>query len=337
MKLQRSPAPKRIASSISSAVATPSLHQPQRLAPQRLQQPVGDEAVDLLREHERLHADRLGRPRRRGRLAAPDVAAPPTDLDQRHQVDRVERMADDEPFRMHMPVLHLGGQQARRRRAEHHVRSGRARWPRRSSCCFRSRRSGALSWTKSTPSAASSAEPTNAQRALRRQRRHGQLGVGAAGVVEDLADLARRLGVGVEEQDVDAVEQEPGGPAATDDTATEQADGLQARDRAHRRSRPLSTARAASLAQLAHSGELSCSWARTSAGLRTLTFMASRMETARRDEVGVGGELAAARSRGCPPGRRARCRRPATAMATKGICMRPIENAEKTAVRRAAG
>ena len=47
MNAHRSPAPKRIASSISSTVATPSFDQPQRLAPQRLEQAVGDEAVDL--------------------------------------------------------------------------------------------------------------------------------------------------------------------------------------------------------------------------------------------------------------------------------------------------
>ena len=158
--------------------------------------------------------------------AAPDVAAPPTHLDQRQQVDRVERMADDEAFAdAACPSCSSDGQQARGGRREHDVRSGRARSPRRSTSCLRSSRSGALSWTKSTPAAASSAEPTNGERALRRQRGHRQACRAARRALSsDLADLARRLGVGVEQQDVDAVEQEAGRPAATDDTATEQAD-----------------------------------------------------------------------------------------------------------------
>ena len=58
MNAQRRPAPKRIASSISATVATSSCDEPQRLAPQRLEQPVGDEAVDLAAQDERAHADR---------------------------------------------------------------------------------------------------------------------------------------------------------------------------------------------------------------------------------------------------------------------------------------
>ena len=95
------PAPKRIASSISSTVATPSLHEPQRLAPQRLEQAVGDEAVDLLSHDERLHPDAAVDRGARSTVSGASPAA--AELDERQQVDRVERMADDEPLRM----LHL--------------------------------------------------------------------------------------------------------------------------------------------------------------------------------------------------------------------------------------
>jgi hypothetical protein len=43
---------------------------------------------------------------------------------------------------------------------------------------------------------------------------------------DNFANLARCLGVRVVENDIDAVEEKPSGPTATDDTATEQADAL---------------------------------------------------------------------------------------------------------------
>ena len=64
MNAQRRPAPKRIASSISLDRRDVVVHEPQRLAPQRLEQAVGDEAVDLVAQAQRAHADRRGRPRR---------------------------------------------------------------------------------------------------------------------------------------------------------------------------------------------------------------------------------------------------------------------------------
>ena len=75
------------------------VHEPQRLAPERLEQPVGDEAVDLGAHDERVHADRpVNRAGaldglRRGALAA-------AQLDEREQVDRVERVADGEALGM---------------------------------------------------------------------------------------------------------------------------------------------------------------------------------------------------------------------------------------------
>ena len=127
MKLQRRPAPKRIASSISLDRRDAVVDQPQRLAPQRLQQPVGDEAVDLLSTARSgcmpTDAVDVGGALR---SSPADVAAPPHDLDQRQQVDRVERMADDEPLGVRHAGLQLGRQQARGRRARYTTSGRRA-------------------------------------------------------------------------------------------------------------------------------------------------------------------------------------------------------------------
>ena len=58
MNDQRSPAPSRIASSTSADGRDAVVDQPQRLAPERLEHAVGDEAVDLLAHDERRHAER---------------------------------------------------------------------------------------------------------------------------------------------------------------------------------------------------------------------------------------------------------------------------------------
>ena len=108
------------------------------------------------------------------------VALAAAQLDQRQQVDGVERVADDEPLGVPHLRLQQRRQQARGRRAE---RSRRARPPRlaaASSRCLSSTRSGADSWTKSAPSTASSTEDDVGQRALGRQRRQRQAPVGAA-------------------------------------------------------------------------------------------------------------------------------------------------------------
>ena len=97
------------------------IYQPQRLAPQRLHQSIGDEAVDLFRKHQRVHADLLVHLACTlfGRLARLVAAA---DFDERHQVHGVERVTHDESLGEVHVLLDLCRQQARGGGAEHHVR-----------------------------------------------------------------------------------------------------------------------------------------------------------------------------------------------------------------------
>ena len=84
------------------------VHEPERLAPERFEQAVGDEAVDLRAHDERLHAERrVERHRALDGFSATLLAG--DDLDERQQVDRVERMTDDEA----LGVSHVGLQPRR--------------------------------------------------------------------------------------------------------------------------------------------------------------------------------------------------------------------------------
>ena len=125
MKLQRSPGPKRIASSISAAVATPSLtsHRASRHSA----------SISRSATNPSISFDRISGciPTLRYIsaaccLVASDVCGAPAHLDERHEVDGVERMADDQSLGVHHVALHLGGEQARCRRTEHHVGPGDA-------------------------------------------------------------------------------------------------------------------------------------------------------------------------------------------------------------------
>ena len=99
--------------------------EPERLAPQRLEQPVGDEAVDLAADDERLHpdgAEHFGRPLDRLRRSP----LTRTELDEREEVDRVERVRDAEPLGALHPCLQLARPQPRGGRADERVRRGHA-------------------------------------------------------------------------------------------------------------------------------------------------------------------------------------------------------------------
>ena len=98
---------------------------------------------------------------------------------------------------------------------------------------------------------------------LGRKRREREPAVGAASVVEHRVDLPGCLGVRIEEPHVDAVEHESRRPAAADHPATEHGDAARARS-----------------GVLSH-GSASRSFARTSSGPSTRTFIASRIVTAR--------------------------------------------------------
>ena len=99
--------------------------QPERLAPQRLEQPVGDEPVDLRAAAAAVASRRRRRPSAARSTGRGDVSRSTDHLDQRQQVHGVERMADDKPLGVVHLGLQLGWQQARGRRREHHRRPGR--------------------------------------------------------------------------------------------------------------------------------------------------------------------------------------------------------------------
>ena len=198
-----------------------AVDQPQRLAPQRLEEAVGHEAVDLDVEHERAHADRpvgIGD-------TGDDVVAPPgagDDLDQRQQVDRVERMPDDEPLRMDHALLQARRQQPRRRRGDDDLRPARGVGSGEQALLdVEPLRRALLDQLGTLDGLLRGVD--EGQLALVGQRRGEQPRQGAAGVGEDLADLARRVFVGVVEAHVGAVEDEAGRPPAADHAAAEQA------------------------------------------------------------------------------------------------------------------
>jgi hypothetical protein len=99
--------------------------EPERFAPQRLEQAVSHEALDLGAQRERPHAHRAVD--RRGALhRGPGRAVASAHLDERQEVDGIERVTDREA----LGVLHVGleprRKQAGGRRGEHDVRPGRA-------------------------------------------------------------------------------------------------------------------------------------------------------------------------------------------------------------------
>ena len=196
------------------------VHQPQRLAPQRLHQAVGDEAVDLLAQAQRAHTDgfvhggsSLGRGSRRLLATA--------HLDQRQQVHRVERVSDHEALGMVHAVLHQRGQQARRGRTEHHVGAGGGAGPTQQ-ILLQLQAFGCALLNEVDIGGRVLGGCDKSQGALGGQCRHDQLGQRSTGIGHDFAHLARGFGVGVEHLHVDAVQQEPCGPAATDDAAAQQ-------------------------------------------------------------------------------------------------------------------
>ncbi len=196
------------------------VHEPERLAPERLEQPVGDEAVDLVPHDERMHPDRAVRLGRTGDgLRARQLAA--AELDERQQVDGVERMADDEALGPVDAGLQLARPQTRGGGAEERVvgrRAGRLRQERLFQLEALRRR--LLDEVGACGGLCGGADEL--ERPLRGQRRERQPAVGPARVRDRLADLALRLRVGVVEPDVDAVEDEPRRPAGADHAAAEQ-------------------------------------------------------------------------------------------------------------------
>ena len=161
------------------------VHEPERLTPERLEQAVGDESVDLLANEERLHSDRRVEVERAGdgalrRLLAGD------DFDERQEVDGVERVPDHESLGLRA-CPPAGGSAAgptstsRRARPGARAASISARRPRLSASS-----SDTLSCTTSASPTASASEAAN-ETDPTRARRQRQPRPGALGVLQRLA------------------------------------------------------------------------------------------------------------------------------------------------------
>ena len=230
-------------------------HQPQRFAPRRFQQPVGDVRVDLLADRQRPHADRLQE--RDGAVADRRVGRRRRHhLHQRQEIDRIERVADQYLPRTPRAALQVRWLESRRGRGEH---GALRRMP------LDLAQDGAL---RLQPFGHAFLYPVGVgdrrgdriapgQRAFGRQGAVVQGGQAAPGVVQDRAHLPPGVGARIEHRRVPAVEQEPRGPAAADHAAAD--DGG-----SHRRGRLVS-----------------CSRSRTRSGPITVAPIASMIVTAR--------------------------------------------------------
>ena len=202
----------------------PVLDEPQGLAPQGFEQPVGHEAVDLLAHPQYPHADALVEGRG-ALLRGGRGALPAADLDEGQQVDRVERVADDEPFRMRHPGAEPRRQQARGRGGDHHVRRRRGvdlgEHP-----DLQVFHLGQALDDEARARRRLGDRAGDAQDALRHVEAGHQLRHGAAGVGQHRVELAGELRVGVEDRAVMAVQQEARRPAGADDAAADEADAL---------------------------------------------------------------------------------------------------------------
>ena len=197
--------------------------EPERLAPERLEHAVGNEAVDLLAHHERRHPERVVQPARAlDRLRRRALAA--AQLDQREQVDGVERMGDQEP----LGTLHPGRQcrraQSRGRRGDQHLGPG-GRGRLRQQRLLELEALGSALLHELDALGGGRGRRHERQAALARQRHRRESAERPAGELEGLGEPAPGLGIGVVEADVGAAEQEARGPAAADHTTAEQAHG----------------------------------------------------------------------------------------------------------------
>ncbi len=195
------------------------VHEPKRFAPERLQQPIADEGVDLLAHDERLHADRgiEGRGPRDRRRRRP---LPGDDLDQRQQVDGIEGMSDDEPLRTPHRRLQVCREQARGGRGNKGI--GR-RVPvdlgKELALQLDPLRRAFLHVVRLADRRLDRGD--EAKRPAPARRRGDQLGEGAVGIRDDLADLAFRFRIRIVDGDVDSVLDEARRPAGADDAAAD--------------------------------------------------------------------------------------------------------------------
>ena len=200
----------------------PVVDEVQGLPPHRLQEPVRDEGVDLGIQHERVHSDRTV-DGRGPRLGLGGGLAPAHHLDQRHQVDGVEGMADAHPPRRRAIGLQAARQQAGGRGRDDHVLRGRP---------ARLREQAALHVLALRRALLDEVGVRDRFRDVRGRGdpagrdggREGQAGVGAPRVFQRFRQPGRRARVRIVDAHVDAVHREPRRPSGPDDPRPEEGD-----------------------------------------------------------------------------------------------------------------
>ena len=189
----RRPKPYRMTSSISWVVATPSFTSQSASPPHRLEKTIADEGVDLDPDVDRLHRHPVvGRHRCVDRALRGEVAT--DDLDDRHEVHRVVRMADNQPLRVGDRGLEIRGLDARGRRRNDGVgRTGRCDLLEDRHLDGRVFRNAFLDVDRFLDRLGDRADDTDT--ALGRVRQ-AEIDPGRSGVVEDLIDNATGSGFG---------------------------------------------------------------------------------------------------------------------------------------------
>ena len=207
--------------------------QPQRLSPQGFEQAIGDEAIDFHAHLQRLHA--AGGVERGGgvlcRLVGGIAAA---DLDQRQQVNRIERMADDKAFGVRHLRLQAAGQQARSGRGDHHI-GPRRRLDFAQHADFQRFDFGQRFLDEIGAGHRIGQAGGNVHRAFRRAQRAIEPAVRGAGIGQHRLDLAPGFGIGIVQPHIEPRQRKARRPARADDARPDQADGANvAHDQPHR-------------------------------------------------------------------------------------------------------
>ena len=194
----------------------PVLDEPERLAPDRLEEPVGDMGIDLLAHMQGIHPDGAqgllrpldGRGVGRGRG---------DDLGQRQKIDRVERMGDEDRPRIGRALLQLRGAEPRGRGPDRHAMGH----------LLDLRKDPVLEVEPLAHRFLDVVGPFDRLRdrgvkgdlPLCRHRPVRQLRQAGARIGHDLGHLARGLRIGVEDAHPPAVQGKARGPAPADDPA----------------------------------------------------------------------------------------------------------------------
>ena len=200
----------------------PVVDEVEGLAPDRFEEAVRDECVDLRVEHEGMHADRSVEVggvflRFRGRGVSADY------LDEGQQVDGDEGVADEDSLPRRAVRLEAAREEARGRGGDDRVgASGPAR----------ASEEGALHLLALGRALLNEGRPLDRFLDARHDldpaggngRREGEPGVGAGRVLERLVDPVPGARVGIVDPDVDAVHREPRRPSGPGDARPEEGD-----------------------------------------------------------------------------------------------------------------